>query len=229
MSDYVIIYDDACPMCQAYTSGFVAAGILPQNGRENFSGASPEILENLDLNRARHEIPLYNRKTGETIYGYKALFTLLGEWQPLFKPLFNFKPFGWFIYGLYQIITYNRRIIAGSIAPMTGFDCAPDFHAGYRFLYIFLALLASFLLKNATFIPILSIGLVVLLPYCFMGVKKSIEYIGHLVSVVLFTQIIGFFLSFILNESIVFWVGVILFCGLLVQRIIVIHQNKLIT
>ena len=100
MKNHVIIYDDACPMCQAYTSGFVAAGILPEDGREKFSTASSDIIKDLDLQRARHEIPLYNRETGEVVYGYEALFILLSTWQPFFKPLFGFAPFKWFIYNL---------------------------------------------------------------------------------------------------------------------------------
>lgn len=44
------------------------------------------------------------------------------------------------MYPLYQLITYNRRVIAGSKAPKKGFDCAPDFHLGYRLLYLFLSI-----------------------------------------------------------------------------------------
>ena len=51
---------------------------------------------------------------------------------------------------MYQIITYNRRIIAGSSAPANGFDCAPDFNAFYRWLYIGLATVFGFFLLNKT-------------------------------------------------------------------------------
>ncbi len=44
------------------------------------------------------------------------------------------------MYGLYQIVTYNRRFIAGTAAPCSGFNCAPDFSLKYRSIYLALAL-----------------------------------------------------------------------------------------
>ena len=41
-------------------------------------------------------------------------------------------------YPLYQIITYNRRVIAGC-AVACGFDCAPDLNRFYRTVYLLLA------------------------------------------------------------------------------------------
>ncbi len=145
----IIIYDDVCPLCKAYTEGFVQLGWLPLENRVGFSKAPKAILEKIDSNRARHEIPLFDTETGETLYGKEALFFIIGEQMPFFKPLFRFAPFRAVIFGLYQIITYNRRIIAGSSAPTNGFDCAPDFNAFYRWLYIGLAtVLSIFLLSN---------------------------------------------------------------------------------
>ncbi|MBL7814014.1 MAG: hypothetical protein JNL70_03330 [Saprospiraceae bacterium] len=139
----IIIYDDVCPMCKAYTEGFVQLGWLPFENRIGFSQVPQNILDKIDSNRARHEIPLYDTETGETLYGKEALFYILGEQMPLLKPLFRFRPFRAIVFGLYQIITYNRRIIAGSPKPTNGFDCAPDFNVFYRWLYIGLALFIS--------------------------------------------------------------------------------------
>src|SRR5262245_26537533 len=115
----VIIYDDVCPLCNAYTGGFVKLGWL--NQRTGFASAAPELLEDIDLNRARHEIPLYDTETKQTLYGLDALFLILGSKMPWFRPLFRNRVFRTAVKQVYQVITYNRRIIAGSRAPEQGF------------------------------------------------------------------------------------------------------------
>ena len=141
LENKVIVYDDNCPLCQAYTAGFVRAGWLKQ--RTGFAGASTEMLAQIDLDRARHEIPLLDTQTGEVTYGLQALFLILGERMPIFKPLFRSRWFRPMLYPLYQIITFNRRVIAGSGSPKTGFDCAPDVNLFYRWLYISLTVLGG--------------------------------------------------------------------------------------
>ena len=146
LENKVIIYDDVCPLCRAYTAGFVRLGWLKH--RTGFAEASPRLLQGLDLDRARHEIPLYDQVTGETLYGLDALFFLLGQRFPWCRPLFRLRAFRAALYTLYQIITFNRRIIAGSSSPAAGFDCAPDVNRFYRWVYIGLALLATALLMR---------------------------------------------------------------------------------
>ncbi len=137
LDNKVIVYDDNCPLCQAYTAGFVKAGWLKE--RRGFANISPELLAKIDFDRARHEIPLLDTKTGEVTYGLSALFLIIGERMPVFKPLFRSRWFRPLLYPLYQIITYNRRVIAGSGASKTGCDCAPDVNLFYRWLYVALA------------------------------------------------------------------------------------------
>ncbi len=183
LENKVIIYDDVCPMCCAYTAGFVRLGWLKQ--RTGFADAPPHLLQGLDLDRARHEIPLYDLVTGETLYGLDALFFLLGQRFPWCRLLFRQRAFRTALYTLYQIITFNRRIIAGSTSPAAGFDCAPDVNRFYRWLYIALALLATVLLTPAgSWMPAmlvlhgaaLSIGL--LLP-------KRLDLAGHTATMLL--------------------------------------------
>ena len=73
LENKVIVYDDSCPMCKIYTYWFVAVGLLKQENRVGFATASQEITANIDMDRGRHEIPLYDRDTGETIYGLTAM------------------------------------------------------------------------------------------------------------------------------------------------------------
>lgn len=188
LENKVIVYDDVCPMCNAYTAGFVRLGWLKH--RTGFADAAPELLQKIDLDRARHEIPLLDTQTGEVTYGTNALFLILGERMPFFKPLFYNRIFRSAVYQLYQIVTYNRRIIAGSAAPKTGFDCAPDVNLFYRWLYIGLAVTgASFLLLpdfstgNPTpkiLLPLFGLSLAAI-----FFAKKKLDFTGHWATLVL--------------------------------------------
>ncbi len=196
----VIIYDDVCPLCKAYTSGFVQAGWLRPENRIGFAEAPTALIERIDIDRARHEIPLYDRVTGETLYGKEALFFILGSAIPIFRPLFRMRFFRAFIFCLYQIITYNRRIIANSRPPAKGFDCAPDFNAFYRWLYIgLMGMGAGFLFYSAApnfdlFLSILVslIGIAVILGCLIPAISVQTSYFGHLATVLFIIAILHF-------------------------------------
>lgn len=139
LKDKVIIYDDSCPMCKLYTYWFVAWGFLQAENRMGFANVPTSISEKLDVDRGRHEIPLYDRRTGETIYGLNALtFILASRWKFL-QPVFQSRLFWLVFYPLYQIITYNRRVVSGC-RHCGGFDCAPDVSRFYRGAYLVLVL-----------------------------------------------------------------------------------------
>jgi predicted DCC family thiol-disulfide oxidoreductase YuxK len=200
----VIIYDDVCPLCKAYTNGFVNIGwLLPEN-RIGFSEAPIELLNKIDIERARHEIPLFDTETGETLYGKEALFHIIGAEMPVFKPLFSFPPFRFFIYILYQIITYNRRIIAGSKAPDCGFDCAPDFNPFYRWLYIglvgFISLISFFRLietfDSQAIAFILLLFAAILRGVLLTSFKIKTDYFGHLATVFMIVLIFAHIIKF---------------------------------
>jgi hypothetical protein len=215
----IIIYDDVCPLCKAYTEGFVQLGWLLPEHRLGFSHAPKDILDNIDINRARHEIPLYDTETGQTLYGKEALFFIFGEAFPLLKPLFKFRFFRAIIFGLYQIITYNRRIIAGSKTPEMGFDCAPDFNTFYRWLYIGLMTFISFIIfynnvqvidiVNITWICLFLVG--ILRGLFFKGFKEKTTYFGHLATVIFLAHlIISIFGTYIFTFLIAMFLGVFL-------------------
>lgn len=140
MNKQVILYDDHCPMCKAYTQGFVELGILEAENRVGFSQSEESLRAQIDLERGRHEIPLYDRETQTTRYGLEALTFLLGSRWTWMKPIIGTRIFRAALYPLYQLITYNRRLIAGTGGPTQGFDCAPDFNPFWRSVYLVLAL-----------------------------------------------------------------------------------------
>lgn len=207
----VIVYDDACPMCKAYTAGFVKAGWLKQ--RTGFSNIPPEIMAGIDLNRARHEIPLLDTKTGEVVYGLQALFLILGERMPLLRPLFKADWFKKLWYPIYQIITYNRRIIAGSSAPSTGFDCAPDVNLFYRWLYIGLAVAGAFALYRFLWysgLPLANVLLMIhlLTPVVAPWVSQKLDFLGHWATVALASAMV----TAIIPVPVAPWAGLLVTC-----------------
>jgi len=171
LNNKVIVYDDSCPMCKIYTYWFVAMGLIKPENRVGFATASLDITSNIDLNRGRHEIPLYDRVTGETIYGLKAMTHILGSRWGWLNPLFESKPFWWLFHPMYEIITYNRRVIAGC-KHCCGFDCAPDLNKFYRSVYlglasIFIMLISILLMTSGTSSS--SIGLGINIAFGFYG------------------------------------------------------------
>ncbi len=139
-----IIYDSSCPMCQAYTKGFVKWGLLADKHRIPFCELQPEQANRyMDLQRSRHEIPLVDLGGGETLYGVDALTYLLSQPFPLVGKLMRIPVLSKTIRNLYNFISYNRRVITATSSENTGIDCAPDFRMGYRMAFIVFAILMS--------------------------------------------------------------------------------------
>ncbi len=139
-----IIYDGSCPMCQAYTKGFVKWGVLADEHRIAFSELQPDQARRyLDVNRSRHEIPLVDLGGGETLYGVEALVYLLSQRIPFIeKAMQNPLVFN-LIKKLYSFISYNRRVITATSSANQDIDCAPDFRLSHRLHFIIFSALTS--------------------------------------------------------------------------------------
>jgi predicted DCC family thiol-disulfide oxidoreductase YuxK len=140
----VIIYDNSCPMCSWYTGIFINNNMLAPNGRMGFEDlAQSKHLTQLDLHRAKHEIPLVDINGGETLYGLDAMGHIIGSRFPKVKWLLGIKPIRAFFKQFYNLVSYNRRVIAGTAKSNKGIDCAPDVNLPYRAAFIVFALLAT--------------------------------------------------------------------------------------
>jgi predicted DCC family thiol-disulfide oxidoreductase YuxK len=147
LKDHVLIFDEACPLCKAYTGAFVKTGMLDEHGREAYNNIQEHTCSCIDKNRARNEIALVNTKTGTVLYGIDSLFRVIAHAFPVFAPLFRLAPFKWCMKKLYSFISYNRKvIIPGKI---TADSCVPDFNTKYRWAYIvFTWIVSSFILTK---------------------------------------------------------------------------------
>jgi hypothetical protein len=127
-------------MCSVYTKAFVHAGLIEPSGRKSFSGINVEILKKIDNHKCRNEIPLINTKTNKITYGIDALLDILGDKWPLIKNIGNFSAVNWLLKRLYNLVSYNRRVITATTFHEGNFDCTPDFNFKYRILFLCLGL-----------------------------------------------------------------------------------------
>ena len=176
MSKQVIIYDDACPLCTAYTKAFVKAGLLADENRVSFSSASKELWKLVDQTKCRNEIPLVNISTGGVLYGIDALLEVLAGRWPFIKTCGNLKPVKYFLKKLYKFISYNRRSIVAINDKTFTVNSAPDFNALYRTAFLCL----GFLFNTYMLIPLQRYVLPVSI---FKEVSLMQLQIGHLLFV----------------------------------------------
>ncbi|MBS1654947.1 MAG: DUF393 domain-containing protein [Bacteroidetes bacterium] len=136
----ILIYDDNCPLCSAYTSAFVKTGLLEKEGRQNFNTIDPAILRMIDESRSKNEIPLVDIDTNQVWYGIDALLEIIDQKFHGVKTIGRFKPINWLLKKMYKLISINRRLIVATDKKKGNFDCTPDFNTRYRLIFLFLGI-----------------------------------------------------------------------------------------
>jgi len=141
LENQTLLYDEDCPLCSLYTTGFVKSGMLDENGRKSYCQLSEEEQNFVDLQRAPNEIALIDNKTQTVIYGIDSLIKVIGFSFPLIEKVATIKPIHFILKKLYSFVSYNRKvIIPGSVKEENKLQCTPDFNYKYRFLFIGFAL-----------------------------------------------------------------------------------------
>lgn len=206
LENQTLLYDEDCPLCSLYTTGFVKSGMLDENGRKSYCKLSDEEQSFIDLKRAPNEIALVDNKTKTVIYGIDSLIKVVGFSFPLIEKMAKIKPIHFLLKKMYSFVSYNRKvIIPGEIKEENKLQCTPDFNYKYRFLFIGFALAATtFVLYNYSnlipFLPKSSITREILLAFgqiVFQVLflprfdrKTIINYAGNLMTVSLFGSLI---------------------------------------
>lgn len=145
----ILIYDDDCPLCAAYTAAFVKTGLLNEEGRKSFSNIDGGNFAFVDKTKCHNEIPLIDTNTKQVWYGIDALLEILDQKIPFIKYIGNIKPVKWFLQKLYRFISYNRKVIVAQ-SSTTNYDCSPDFNSRYRICF----LAVFFLFNTAMLFPL---------------------------------------------------------------------------
>ncbi|WP_029272006.1 hypothetical protein [Flavobacterium sp. KJJ] len=141
LENQTLLYDEDCPLCSLYTTGFVKSGMLDENGRKSSCQLSDEEQSFVDLKRAPNEIALINNKTKTVTYGIDSLIKVIGFSFPLIEKIATLKPIHFILKKMYSFVSYNRKvIIPGTAKEENKLECTPDFNYKYRFLFIGFAL-----------------------------------------------------------------------------------------
>lgn len=158
LENQTLLYDQDCPLCSLYTTGFVKSGMLDENGRKSYCQLSQEEQNFIDLKRATNEIALVNNKTKTATYGIDSLIKVVGFSFPVIEKIATVKPIHYILRKMYSFVSYNRKvIIPGNVSEENKLQCIPDFNHKYRFLFIAFALtITTFVLFGySNLIPIL--------------------------------------------------------------------------
>lgn len=137
LQNQTLLYDEDCPLCQVYTSGFIKAKMLDENGRKSYCELNATEQSLVDVNRVANEIALIDNQNQTVIYGIDSLLKVIGFSFPLIEKIGNIKPIKFLLKKLYSFISYNRKVIIPSkINKEIKRQCIPDFNYKYRFLFI---------------------------------------------------------------------------------------------
>ncbi|HRI80278.1 MAG TPA: DCC1-like thiol-disulfide oxidoreductase family protein [Cyclobacteriaceae bacterium] len=147
LTNHTIIYDNECPLCNAYTGAFVKTGMLDESGRAAYSEKHHTDTA-VNWERARNEIALINLADNSVLYGVDSLLRIIGYNMPWVQKIFRIRPLRYLLDRLYFFISFNRKVIA----PGKQFEgqnlCIPDMNYTYRWTYIvFAAGVTSFILN----------------------------------------------------------------------------------
>ncbi|MDG2433926.1 DCC1-like thiol-disulfide oxidoreductase family protein [Flavobacterium sp.] len=137
LPNHTLLYDEDCPMCNMYTTGFIKTNMLDNQGRKPFVNITTEEENYIDIHRAKNEIALVDTQNKRVYYGIESLLKVIGNSFPWMEKIGNWKPINYFLKKLYKFISYNRKVIVPS-KPKVGdqINCIPDFNTKYRLFYI---------------------------------------------------------------------------------------------
>ena len=144
LENQTLLFDEDCPLCQVYTTGFIKAGMLDKNGKKPFSNLTEDEHNFVDIKRASNEIALVDNKNKTVIYGIDSLLKVIGNSFPWMENVGNIASVKFFLKKLYSFISYNRKvIIPNKKTSEKPRQCVPSFNYKYRILYICFAIIVT--------------------------------------------------------------------------------------
>lgn len=206
LNNQTLLYDEDCPLCSLYTTGFIKAGMLDENGKKPFSCLTNEEQIFIDINKASNEIALVDNKNKTVMYGIDSLLKVIGNSFPWIEKIGTFSPIKFFLKKLYSFVSYNRKVIIPNKKENgKALQCVPSFNYKYRILYIaFATFITTITLFNfSELIPslpkgnfcrelILALGQIVFQSIFLLKLdnKNILNYAGNLMTVSLFGSLI---------------------------------------
>ena len=213
LKNQTLLYDEDCPLCRVYTSGFIKAKMLDENGKKPYCQLSAEEQSFIDVQRASNEIALVDNQNKTVTYGVDSLLKVIGFSFPIVEKIGNLKPIKFLLKKLYSFISYNRKvIIPGRINKEMKLQCVPDFSYKYRILFIIFATFCSLLILKQVFVAYSFWQLVCILSIifgvqCILFVKISkhtmLNYFGNFAASCLVSTL--FFMPSLALKSVFGW------------------------
>ncbi len=156
LANQTLLYDEDCPLCQAYTGAFVKSGMLDDKGRKPYAELNDSELVFVDTEKAANEIALIDRENNTVTYGVDSLIKVIGNSFPLVNTISNITPIKYILKKLYSFISYNRKVIIPGKNSNNTIQCAPAFNYRYRIAFMLFATIvtAITLFNYAELLPI---------------------------------------------------------------------------
>jgi len=139
------VFDGDCPFCIASVRWLERLRVVPAGSSrpwQSYEGERAALLLDAGI---RNEIVALDPESGETRSGVRGVvWAQEGSWASALARLLTLPGAGGLANLAYRTLAFNRRVIAPARRP-AGMACAcdPDFHAGYRALWILVAVHAA--------------------------------------------------------------------------------------
>lgn len=156
LANQTLLYDEDCPLCQAYTGAFVKTGMLDEKGRKPYAELNESELTFVDKEKAVNEIALIDRENKTVTYGVDSLIKVIGNSFPIVSTIGNIKPVKYLLKKLYSLVSYNRKVIIPGKNSNNTIQCTPAFNHRYRIAFMLFATIvtAITLFNYAELLPI---------------------------------------------------------------------------
>jgi predicted DCC family thiol-disulfide oxidoreductase YuxK len=145
LENKLIIYDSNCKLCSTLRSVILQVTAIRNQQIKAYAELEPELAKKVDGEKFRNGMALVDTGEGNTIYGSDGIAYVFSSQSRILHILLKAAFFRGIFGFLYQVIAYNRYIIA---TPKSKFvcNCYPDKIIRFRIAYILIALLISVLL-----------------------------------------------------------------------------------
>jgi hypothetical protein len=151
LTNYKLLIDADCPMCQLYGNAFESTGMIAPGTCSPYQTIDVSFAKMIDMARAKSEIALLNVQTNEVLYGIDAIALIIGERFPFLNTFLQNSLINSFLRKIYKFISMNRKVIAPTHNISYDRACIPDVNLKYRWFYIaFVVLFSAFVLYYYT-------------------------------------------------------------------------------
>ena len=147
-----LLIDENCPMCSIYGKCFTKFGLIDQETVSPYQTIEEVYASQIDMERAKTEIALFDNNTANTTYGIDAMIKIVANGNATITNILHSKLIYAFLLRLYRFISYNRKVIYPTAVEKGVRKCIPEVSHKYRWTYIlFVAIFTGIVLNQYAF------------------------------------------------------------------------------